>query len=110
MEFSSPIYLIQLFNQFLNTKYIGSVLCCVLGIQGKEKERSPSSTEERNTIIIVTNMRYKLSALKIERGDSFNLKASQVFELGLSLEVESLVLRSPATICKMLCTHGIKHA
>lgn len=79
MEFSSPIYLLQLFNHFLNTKYIGSVLCCVLGIQGKEKERSPSSREERNTIIIVTHMRYKLSALKIERGDSFSLIQSQGF-------------------------------
>lgn len=68
MEFSSPVQFIQLFNQFLNTKFIGLTLCCVLGIQGKEKERSLSSTEERSAIIIVTKMRAKLSAIKIESG------------------------------------------
>lgn len=61
MEFSSPVQFIQLLNQFLNTKYIGSVLCCVLVIQGLERERSLPITEERNTIITVTKMNINLT-------------------------------------------------
>lgn len=39
MEFDTLVFFIQLFNQFLSEIYIGSVLFCVLGIQGKETKR-----------------------------------------------------------------------
>lgn len=40
----------------------------MLDIQEKEKEKPLSGTEKRNAIIIVTKMRYELSAIKIESG------------------------------------------